>query len=84
MPSNYITQNKVNATPIVVSFDTPEGGFDALIQAMVCKDQIGWSDQSRRLIVFVTDANSHLAGNGRVIICRTFVSHNGNLQQLNF
>ena len=57
----------MNSTAIVVSYDTPEGGFDALAQAITCKDQIGWSSQSRRLIVFATDANSHLAGNGKVI-----------------
>lgn len=49
-----------------MSYDTPEGGFDALAQAITCKDQIGWSSKSRRLIVFATDANSHLAGNGKV------------------
>ncbi|XP_057381290.1 integrin beta-PS-like [Daphnia carinata] len=56
----------VNSTRIVTTFDVPEGGFDALLQAMVCKDQIGWRERSRRLIVFATDAHSHLAGNGRL------------------
>ncbi|KAI9549957.1 hypothetical protein GHT06_007613 [Daphnia sinensis] len=56
----------VNSTSIVTTFDVPEGGFDALLQAMVCKDQIGWRERSRRLIVFATDAHSHLAGNGRL------------------
>lgn len=51
----------------MTTFDVPEGGFDALLQAMVCKDQIGWRERSRRLIVFATDAHSHLAGNGRVL-----------------
>lgn len=31
--------------------DTPEGGFDAIMQSIVCKD-IGWRDQARRLLVF--------------------------------
>ncbi|XP_057381289.1 integrin beta-PS-like [Daphnia carinata] len=56
----------VNSTSIVSTFDVPEGGFDALLQAMVCKDRIGWREKSRRLIVFATDAHSHLAGNGRL------------------
>ncbi|XP_046454931.1 integrin beta-PS-like [Daphnia pulex] len=55
-----------NSTKIVWTYDEPEGGFDALLQAMVCHDQIGWSPRSRRLIVFVTDAHAHLAGNGRL------------------
>lgn len=56
----------MNSTQIVLTFDDPEGGLEALVQAMVCKQHIGWRDQVRRLVVFATDANSHLAGNGRV------------------
>ena len=33
---------------------------------MVCVNRIGWRERSRRLLLFVTDAYSHLAGNGRV------------------
>ena len=25
--------------------DAPEGGFDAIMQAIVCKDEIGWRDK---------------------------------------
>ncbi|XP_066432051.1 integrin beta-6 [Eleutherodactylus coqui] len=39
--------------------DTPEGGFDAIMQAAVCKDRIGWRNGSMHLLVFVTDADSH-------------------------
>ncbi|XP_017784338.1 PREDICTED: integrin beta-PS-like [Nicrophorus vespilloides] len=46
--------------------DTPEGGFDALMQAMVCKDVIGWRETARRIIVFSTDATSHIAGDGKL------------------
>lgn len=60
-------QVKVNSTQIVVTYDEPESGFDALLQAMVCKEQIGWRERTRRLVVFATDAPSHLAGHGRVL-----------------
>lgn len=65
-----IGKNAVNSTRNLKSsgFDHPEGGFDALLQAMVCREQIGWRERSRRLIVFATDAFSHLAGNGKVKI----------------
>merc|ERR1719494_639704 len=35
-----------------INLDSPEGGFDALMQATVCKDAIGWQDvdSARRLI----------------------------------
>lgn len=48
------------------NLDAPEGGFDAIMQAIVCKDQIGWRDQARRLLVFSTDAGFHYAGDGKV------------------
>lgn len=42
------------------------GGFDAIMQAVVCRNQIGWRDQARRLLVFSTDAGFHYAGDGKV------------------
>lgn len=48
------------------NLDAPEGGFDAIMQAIVCKHQIGWRDKARRLLVFSTDASFHFAGDGKV------------------
>lgn len=48
------------------NLDAPEGGFDAIMQAVVCKELIGWRDQARRLLVFSTDAGFHYAGDGKV------------------
>ncbi|XP_037974109.2 integrin beta-PS [Plutella xylostella] len=48
------------------NLDAPEGGFDAIMQAIVCKQQIGWRDQVRRLLVFSTDAGFHYAGDGKL------------------
>ncbi|KAK4879184.1 hypothetical protein RN001_007330 [Aquatica leii] len=48
------------------NLDFPEGGFDAVMQAMVCKKEIGWRDQARHLIVFSTDADFHIAGDGKL------------------
>lgn len=36
------------------NLDSPEGGFDALMQVMTCLEEIGWRSQARRLIVFFT------------------------------
>ncbi|XP_078385960.1 integrin beta-3-like [Cetorhinus maximus] len=46
--------------------DSPEGGMDAILQATVCGDDIGWRQDATHLLVFVTDANSHLALDGRL------------------
>ncbi|XP_063078066.1 integrin beta-3-like isoform X2 [Engraulis encrasicolus] len=46
--------------------DAPEGGFDAIIQAAVCKDEIGWRSGASHLLVFTTDAKTHIALDGRL------------------
>ncbi|XP_071241032.1 integrin beta-3-like isoform X2 [Salvelinus alpinus] len=46
--------------------DSPEGGFDAVIQAVVCKDKIGWRGDASHLLVFTTDATTHIALDGRL------------------
>lgn len=48
------------------NLDAPEGGFDAIMQAIVCRHQIGWREQARRLLVFSTDASFHYAGDGKL------------------
>lgn len=47
------------------NLDDPEGGFDALMQAIVCED-IGWRKQARHLVVFSTDSVFHYAGEGKL------------------
>ncbi|XP_050504277.1 integrin beta-PS isoform X2 [Diabrotica virgifera virgifera] len=44
----------------------PKGGFDAVLQALQCSDQIGWRQQARKLLVVATDANFHVAGDGKL------------------
>nr|XP_027212576.1 integrin beta pat-3-like [Penaeus vannamei] len=42
--------------------DFPEGGFDGLMQAIVCEKDIKWRNVSFRVIIFSTDAGFHFAG----------------------
>lgn len=53
--------------PISGNLDGPEGGLDAMMQAIVCTKRIGWRMKARHLLVFSTDDSFHLAGDGRVI-----------------
>ncbi|XP_013146028.1 PREDICTED: integrin beta-PS [Papilio polytes] len=48
------------------NLDSPEGGFDAIMQAIVCQREIGWREKARRLLVFSTDAGFHYAGDGKL------------------
>ena len=54
--------------PVSGNLDLPEGGFDAIMQAIVCTDKIGWREKARHLLVFSTDASYHIAGDGRVYL----------------
>ncbi|ODN01343.1 Integrin beta-PS [Orchesella cincta] len=69
MPLTFNTEefsNVVKDVILSVSSDLPEGGLDALMQVIVCENEIGWSEQARRLIIFATDAPFHFAGDGRL------------------
>ncbi|KAK9530354.1 hypothetical protein VZT92_011860 [Zoarces viviparus] len=46
--------------------DAPEGGFDAIIQAAVCKEEIGWRPGASHLLIFTSDAKTHVALDGRL------------------
>ncbi|NP_001298213.1 integrin beta-PS-like precursor [Biomphalaria glabrata] len=57
---------KVKEARVSGNLDAPEGGFDAIMQAVACEDEIGWRPISRRMLVFSTDAGFHHAGDGKL------------------
>lgn len=57
--SNIVSKQTTSA-----NLDSPEGGFDAIMQAVVCND-IGWRNVTK-LLVFSTDAAFHFAGDGKL------------------
>ena len=69
---------EVKSAQVSGNLDAPEGGFDAIMQAIACKDIIGWRDKARRLLVFSTDAGFHYAG--QVLACQ----HQGCIFDYNF
>ncbi|XP_042911123.2 integrin beta-PS [Parasteatoda tepidariorum] len=48
------------------NLDAPEGGFDAIMQAVVCQEEIGWRGKSRKMLVFSSDSGFHYAGDGKL------------------
>ncbi|KAI4897175.1 hypothetical protein NFI96_015221 [Prochilodus magdalenae] len=46
------------------NLDAPEGGFDAILQASVCQNQIGWRKDSTHLLVFSTESAFHYEADG--------------------
>uniref|UniRef100_A0A674BEG3 Integrin beta n=1 Tax=Salmo trutta TaxID=8032 RepID=A0A674BEG3_SALTR len=67
-----MTENKadfnreVDKQRISGNLDSPEGTLDAIMQAAVCGDRIGWRNSSTRLIVLSTDDGFHMAGDGKL------------------
>ncbi|EFO18475.1 integrin beta pat-3 [Loa loa] len=57
---------EVEEAEISGNLDAPEGGFDAVLQALTCNNSIGWRERARKMIVFSTDAGFHYAGDGRM------------------
>ena len=41
--------------PMAGNIDEPEGSLDALMQAMVCRERVGWRQNARKIILMATD-----------------------------
>ena len=50
---------------LVTNADNEEAGLEALVQTAVCSENIGWAKKSRHVVIFITDAKSHVAGDGK-------------------
>jgi protocadherin alpha len=61
-------QLEVGGASVSGNVDDPEGGFDAVMQTVVCSEEIGWRWNTRRLLIFSTDSGFHMAGDGKVNI----------------
>lgn len=58
-------EKEVGQQSVSANLDSPEGGFDAILQAALCQEQIGWRNVSR-LLVFTSDDTFHTAGDGKL------------------
>ena len=65
---------QVQAQTVSGNIDAPEGGFDGLLQAIVCTRLIGWRALSRKLLLYISDERFHIANDGKVHIPISFHS----------
>ncbi|KAI1891178.1 hypothetical protein AGOR_G00162260 [Albula goreensis] len=56
---------EVSKQRISGNLDSPEAGFDAMMQAAVCQEHIGWNNVTR-ILVYTSDDIFHMAGDGRL------------------
>lgn len=61
-------QAMVNSSTVSASTDSPESTLEAMLQAAVCEERLGWREQgtSRRLILTITDGDFHYANDGKI------------------
>uniref|UniRef100_A0A8C4Z4T8 Integrin beta n=1 Tax=Gadus morhua TaxID=8049 RepID=A0A8C4Z4T8_GADMO len=60
--------SKLQGERISGNLDAPEGGFDAMLQATVCSNQIGWRNHSTHLLVFSTESAFHYENDGANVL----------------
>ncbi|XP_041097482.1 integrin beta-7 [Polyodon spathula] len=63
--SAALFEKRVSEQSISGNLDSPEAGFDAMMQAAVCQREIGWRNVTR-LLVYTSDDTFHTAGDGRL------------------
>ncbi|KAJ7987865.1 hypothetical protein DPEC_G00330990 [Dallia pectoralis] len=59
---------KLNKERISGNVDAPEGGFDAILQTVVCGDKIGWRKDATHLLVFSTESAFHYETDGANVL----------------
>lgn len=46
------------------NLDDLEGGLSALTQAIVCKGNVGWRENSTKIVIYASNGLMHIAGEG--------------------
>lgn len=64
----FLLQSGLDAIQTSANVDTPEGTFDAISQAVLCNELVGWRNDSLKILFIVTDAVAHSAGDGKVSV----------------
>ena len=62
--SSNIFSSSVQNAIVSTNADNPEGTLEAMLQAVVCDEVIGWRDDSRKILLVMTDDTIHSAGDG--------------------
>ena len=59
-------QSLIDELSVSSNIDLPKAMLEGLLQTVVCRDVVGWRKRARRLVLVLTDADYHLAGDGKV------------------
>lgn len=58
---------EVKKSRVSANVENLEGGFDALMQILLCHEEIGWSRDARKVVLLVTESTMHTAGDGLLL-----------------
>lgn len=58
-------KEEVSKQKISGNLDSPEAGLDAIMQSVVCRNEIGWRNVTS-ILVYTSDDTFHMAGDGRL------------------
>ncbi|XP_059490612.1 integrin beta-PS-like [Neocloeon triangulifer] len=58
--------DRVRNATVSGNLDNAEGGLDALMQVLACKNDIGWATDSRKIVILASDGILHFAGDGKL------------------
>lgn len=64
--SSQTFTNGFDNIEISTNADPAEGTGDAMLQAVLCPEIVGWRENARKILVVVTDESMHTAGDGEV------------------
>ena len=64
--SSDLFNSSVQETIVSSNVDDPEDPLGAMLQAVVCKELVGWRENSRKILLIMTDDVLHTAGDGRL------------------
>ncbi|XP_040571857.1 integrin beta-2 [Lepeophtheirus salmonis] len=60
-------RRRVQFSDLAGNVDSPESGLEALSQAILCEEEIGWTPGDvRRVIIFISDKEQHFALDGKM------------------
>ena len=57
---------EVNESRVTGNVDNLEGALDGVVQSILCKEQVGWVQHARKIILVATDGYLHFAGEGKL------------------
>ncbi|CAB4059723.1 ITGB1 [Lepeophtheirus salmonis] len=61
-----VLRDLITDSPLIGNIDHPEATLDGIMQALVCTEEIGWRKNSIKLLIIITDAGFHIAGDGKL------------------